>query len=180
MLFFCPICAVFGVESLHGADGFQINVIDASKNAVFHNSLGNVFFDEKNYGSAITEYETAYNLAPNSNMAGVYLFNLAKCYKLMNKYDYAKKAILGAISKDCINLTYYEALVDCYFALNTQKQEFEKHIKDETNPYNRIIAGLIYLKSGDKVTAKMIFDDFITHYPDMQITNDIKLIIDTL
>ena len=181
-LFYSLICLIlfFNIScsaSIRGLDGYQNYTIDAAKNANSHNSLGNIYFDEKNYNAALQEYEIAYNLVKNTRAGSPYLYNMARCMIKVNNYKQAQHLIEYAIKKDCINITYYEALVDCYIALNTYKKELSKHISDTKNPYNRIIAGLIYLKTGEKLNAKIIFDEFINENPDMIISEDVKLIL---
>ncbi len=165
------------MDSLHGLDGFKENVIDATKNARLHSNMGNIYFGEKNYTGALKEYQIAYNLTSNTSESSTYLYNIARCFMKLQNYEAARRAVLGAIDKDCINLTYYETLVDCYIILKTSDQELKKHLKDNSNPYNRIIAGLIFLKTGQKTSAKAIFDEFINDNPDMIITQDIKAIL---
>lgn len=174
----CSFC--FAIESKHGLDGFKINVIDAAKNAKDHSNMGNIYFEEGKYIAALKEYEIAYNLMPNSQMAGVYLYNISKCYIAINNYKLAKFAIEGAIKKDCINMTYYDLLAQCVVKLGIEKQEIEKYKKDVENPYNRIIIGLIYLKIGKKIQSKTIFDDFVCQNPDMIITQDVKVLLNSL
>lgn len=163
--------------SLHGMDGFRESKIDAAKNARLHSNMGNIYFSEKNYIGALKEYQIAYNLTHNTNGSSTYLYNIARCFIKLGNYELARKALLGAIDKDCINITYYETLVDCYINLNTAQKELKAHLKDKRNPYNQIIAGLIYLKTGHKTSAKIIFDEFINDNPDMIISEDIRLIL---
>lgn len=168
------------MDSLHGLDGFKEAKIDATKNARLHSNMGNIYFEEKNYIGALKEYQIAYNLTHDTNGSSTYLYNIARCFMKLGNYELAKNALLGAINKDCINLTYYETLVDCYITLNATDKELKKHLKDNTNPYNRIIAGLIYLKTGHKTNAKIIFDEFVNNNPDMIISEDIKLILNRM
>ncbi len=170
----------FAMDSLYGLDGWQQNVIDASKNARLHSNMGNIYFQERNFVSALAEYTIAYNLTYNSSISSTYLYNIATCYMALGDYVSSKNALLGAISKDCINITYYRAYVDTIYALNEHKQELKKCMKDTINPYNKIIAGLIFLKMGKKQSAKIIFDAFIVQYPDMIITADVRNILKTL
>ena len=86
-------------------------------------------------------------------------------------------AIEGAIKKDCINIEYYQTLVRLYIILGTQEKELLKHLDDTKNPYNKIIAGLIYKDTGRKMQAKAVFDEFVVSYPDMIITSDIYSIL---
>lgn len=173
-----PVYAV--MDSLHGMDGFKENKIDATKNARLHSNMGNIYFSEKHYIGALKEYQIAYNLTANTNGSSTYLYNIAQCFMKLGNYELARNALLGAIEKDCINMTYYENLVDCYIVLKTVNQELKKHLKDNSNPYNRIIAGLIFLKTGHVMSAKAIFDEFISDNPDMIITEDVKAILSRL
>ena len=174
-LFLCIPC--FAIRSNHGIDGYVQNKIDATKNARMHSNMGNIYFDEKKYVSALKEYEIAYNIAPNTQASGAYLNNISKCYIALEKYDLAKNAIEGAIEKDCINIEYYQTLVNLYIKLNIQEQELLKHLKDTANPYNKIIAGLIYKNTGRKMQARAVFDDFVVTHPNMIITSDVQSIL---
>ena len=58
--------------------------------------------------------------------------------------------------------------------------EIEKYIKDELNPYNRIIIGLLYLKTNRKIEAKITFDDFIEQHPDLIIAQDVKALLNSI
>ena len=163
--------------SLHGLDGYIPHKIDVVKNARQHNNMGNIYFDEKNYNAAFYEYQIAYELMKHTHGTAPYLYNMAKCMLKFKNYIRAQYLIEQAIKQDCINMTYYEALVDCYTAQNIAHKKLSIHLADTKNPYNRIIAGLIYLKTGQKIEAKVIFDEFISDNPDMIISNDVRLIL---
>ena len=99
---------------------------------------------------------------------------------IMGNYNLAKNVVEGAISKDCISMTYYEMLADCIVKLGNEEKELKKYISDSQNPYNRIVVGLVYLKTGKKMQAKATFDDFVYQYPDMIITQDVKAILERI
>ena len=172
-LFLCNASA----SSIRGLDGYQQYTIDAAKNARTHNNMGNIYFDEKNYHAALMEYEIAYNLTKNTPAGAAYIYNMARCMIKMGNYKSAQNLVEYAINKDCINMTYYNTLVDCYIAQKIQEKKLIKHLSDTKNPYNRIIAGLIYMKTNKKTEAKIIFDEFINNNPDMIISEDVKLLI---
>lgn len=179
--FFVQIfCAGFAMQSNHGLDGYVENKIDPIKNARLHNNMGNIYFDEKKYIGALKEYEIAYNLAHKTQAAGAYLYNISRCYFVLGNYNLAKNAILGAIKKDCINLTYYEMLAECIIKLNQVESELEKYINDSENPYNRIVVALIYLKTDKKMQARATLDDFVAKYPNLIITDDIRLMLNRI
>ncbi len=176
-LIFISLFACVSAASIRGLDGFQQYTIDAVKNARSHNNMGNIYFDEKNYNAAFMEYEIAYNLTKKTSAGAPYIYNMARCMIKLGNYKKAQDFVEYAINKDCINMTYYNTLVDCYIAQNKQEEKLAKHLSDTKNPYNRIIAGLIYMKTNKKMEAKIIFDEFINDNPDMIITEDVKLLI---
>ncbi|MBR5303734.1 MAG: tetratricopeptide repeat protein [Candidatus Gastranaerophilales bacterium] len=165
------------MKSNHGLDGFIQGKIDAARNARMHSNMGNIYFEEKKYIAALKEYEIAYNLANKTQAAGAYLYNIARCYFVLGDYQLAKRVVLGAIQKDCMHITYYQLLVDCFIKLETTEIELEKYINDTINPYNRIVVGLIYLKTDKKIQARATFDDFVMTYPKMAITEEVKAIL---
>ncbi len=170
----------YAMQSKHGLDGHEQAIIDATKNARTHSNMGNIYFKDGNLISAIKEYEIAYKLTYKSSGSSVYLYNLSRCYMQLNNFEQAKIYLDEAIKKDCLNMTYYKAIVDCYIKLNIEQNELEKCLNDAENPYNRIVAGLIFLKIGKKQTAKNIFDEFVNENPDMIITQDVKQILHQL
>ena len=178
-LFYSLICFILFLNvaladsSLRGLDGYQNYTIDVSKNARSHNNMGNIYFDEKNYNAALLEYEIAHKLKASA----AYLYNMSRCLYRLGNYKKAQHFIERAIDKDCINITYYNLLVDCYVAQNIHKKELNHRLADTKNPYSRVVAGLIYLKTNQKSEAKIIFDEFINDNPDMIISEDVKLII---
>ena len=181
-LFYSLICLILltnivSAGSIRGLDATEYQKIDASKNARTHNNMGNVYFDEKNYNAAYQEYKIAYELVKNTPSGAPYLYNMARCMLIFNNYKQAQNLIEAAIKKDCINMTYYNVLVDCYIAQNIYQKKLQHHISDYKNPYSRIIAGLIYLKTGQKIEAKIIFDEFINDNPDMIISQDVRQIL---
>ena len=181
VVIFCFVCLnCYAMQSNHGLDGHEQNPIDATKNARSHSNMGNIYFSEDNLISAIKEYEIAYKLTYKSSSSSVYLYNLSRCYTKLNNFKQAKIYLDEAIKKDCLNMTYYKALVDCYINLNIEEKELKKCLNDSSNPYNRIIAGLIFLKTGKKQTAKNIFDEFVNKNPNMIITQDVKQILNQI
>lgn len=167
--------------SNHGLDGYQQNiVVDAVKNARVHAGLGNIYFDEGNYAAALDEYNIAYQLTKETNSYAPYLYNIANCAIKINDYSLALQAVREAIKKDCMNITYYKMLVECYSKIGILQKELNRCLKDNFNPYNRIVAGLIYVKLNQKTNAKIIFDEFINQNPDMLITYDVKELLKEL
>ena len=180
LICFLTIANCYADSSLRGLKGYEENVIDAAKNARLHSNLGNIYFEEKNYTAALKEYQIAYNLTADNYSSSVYLYNIARCFINLGAPNIAIKPLKGAIDKNYSNLIYYETLADCFVKTNTAKKELNNYLKDTSNPYNKIMAGFIYLKMGNKVNARTIFDDFINEYPKMEVVQDIKTLIKKL
>ncbi|MBR1616977.1 tetratricopeptide repeat protein, partial [bacterium] len=153
------------------------NYIDVTKNARTHSNMGNLYFQEKNYYAAFKQYEIAYDLVADTKGGAAYLYNMAVCMKHLGNYKAAKIFLDEVIKKDYMNLTYYDALVDCYVALGSYETELKKYLSDSTNPYNRIVAGLIYMKTNRVREAKILFDEFVNENPKMMISDDVRIIL---
>ena len=93
----------FAMQSIRGLDGFEWSKINAVKNARMHSNMGNIYFQEENYVSALKEYKIAYDLTHNLNSSSVYLYNMSKCFIKTGNYKLAQNALNSAISKDCMN-----------------------------------------------------------------------------
>ncbi len=175
LLFLCM--PSFSMNSNRGLDGYEWQKIDAKKNARLHSNMGNIYFEEKHYLGALKEYEIAYSLTQDLPESAIYIYNIGRCFMVLERYDLAKKAFSEAINIDCVNMAFYEAYSDACIKTKTYETELEKNLKDKTNPYNRIIAGLIYYKTDRKVLAKTVFDEFINQHPKMIITEDVKALL---
>ena len=132
-LFYSLICIILFTNvsiaaSIRGLDGYQNYTIDAAKNARSHSNLGNIYFDEKNYNAAFMEYNIAYDLTKDTHASAPYIYNMARCMIRTGNWSYAKYLVEQAIKNDCINMVYYDTLVDCYIALKTDKKELQKHM----------------------------------------------------
>ena len=130
-LIFVSLFACVSAASIRGLDGYQQYTIDAAKNARSHNNMGNIYFDEKNYNAALMEYEIAYNLTKNTPAGAPYIYNMARCLIKLGNYKQAQKLVEYAINKDCINMTYYNTLVDCYIAQNIQEKNYQNILRTQ-------------------------------------------------
>ncbi len=163
----------------------EITPIDAQRNAKEHNNQGTIYLREGDYLAAIKEFKIAIGINPNAQSTSVYYNNLGRTY--MKIYEYNKNRLIAkwaqdcfehAILGDCMNMVYYNNLVESYAAqgiLDSRAQYLLKRV--EKNPYNKIIIGLIYLRQNKIGAAITMLDDFCTNNPDLIITNDVKKII---
>ena len=71
------ICLSFLASGYKTLDTF---VIDATKNAYFHNNLGLNYLKEHCYYAAIQEFKIAISLNPNTQATAVYYNNIGDAY----------------------------------------------------------------------------------------------------
>lgn len=175
MFLFSPF--LMASENIRGVNSYSYVPINASNNARGHNNMGNIYFKEENYIAALKEYEIAYNLEPNGKYGAIYLYNIAKCFMVSKRYAAAKKAIEGCIKKDYMNIAYYNSLADIIVLQGNSNAEIKKYLQDTKNPYNRVLVGLIYIKTKKIAQARTILDEFVANNPNLIMTDDIKTIL---
>jgi len=184
---YCKILSIFfiliistanaEVKSNHGLDGYEVYYIDATKNANTHARIGNIFYDEKNYISALKEYEIALSLTETQRQKAVFLHNIASCLFNLGDTQKAEYYSKMSISHDCMNIAYYKLLAKTIVKQKKEETEIAKLTEDKENPYNEILVALIYLEKKDDKTARTILDDFINKYPKMIVTEDVKQLL---
>ncbi|MCM1339685.1 MAG: hypothetical protein NC191_08445 [Muribaculaceae bacterium] len=156
-------------------------VIDPVKNAFEHNNKGVIYVEEKDYYAAIQEFKMAISLNPRTQATAVYFNNLGKVYMTIGYPDLALDCFKNALTQYNLNFEYYKSLADCYAKLNqTQTQLAIYKSKGSDNPFDMIMLGLLYEKSGDIKKAIIILDEFCMQEPGLIITPAVKYYIQTL
>lgn len=167
-----------------------ITPVDAQKNAQMHNNRGTLYMKERDYLAAIKEFKIAIAVNPRKQSTATYYNNLGCAYMEIAKIQgthnvskkngdfaqYAQMSFESAITQDCMNLSYYQNLVDSFYLQGTLSKNLAKYKKSK-KPFDKIIVGLIYEKLGKKSTARTLFDDFITENPDLIISKNLRLYI---
>lgn len=148
-------------------------VIDASKNAFFHNNLGINYLKEYCYYAAIQEFKIAISLSPNTQASSVYYKNLGDAYMAIGYPDLAEQAYNDAIRQYSLNFEFYQAMVKCYAKQNVLSAKIAEYSKGE-NPLNKVMLGLLYIESGNLKRGLTILDNFASTEPDLLITRAIK------
>lgn len=164
-----------------------MNPVDAARNAKEHNNQGVIFLNEGDFYAAVREFEIAIGLNPNTQATSVYYNNLGRAYMEMYRLTNDRRLLPTAqfvferaVLQDCMNISYYQNLVDTYDKqgiLDTKLNFLLENVKK--NPYNQVIAGLIYLKQNKIGAAITILDDFCARNPDLAIVDDLKRLIKT-
>ena len=148
-------------------------VIDATKNANFHNNIGINYMKEKCYYGAIQEFKIAISINPNTQATAVYYKNIGDAYMEIGYPNLAQQPYEDAIKQYGLNFDYYQALVKCYKALNLVTTKIQEYSKGN-NALNKVMLGLLYIENGDKKRGITILDLFTATEPDLLITPAIK------
>lgn len=149
-------------------------VIDAERNAYFHNNLGVNYMKEQCYYGAIQEFKIAISLSPNTQATSVFLKNIGDAYMKIGYPDYAKQPYEDAIKQYSLNLQYYQKLAKCYKALGIIPSKIQEYSKQSENPLNKVMLGVLYIESRDLKRGAIILDNFAMAEPDLLITPAVK------
>ena len=147
--------------------------IDATKNSVFHNAVGLRYLEEHCYYAAVQEFKIAISLNPNSQSAAVSYNNLGRAYMELGFAEQAQDCFERAIKLYGLNFEYYKNLAQCYAALGKAKQKLTEY-KNNSNPLNKIMLGLLYVQTGDKRAGMITLDSFCMSEPDLIITGGVR------
>lgn len=148
--------------------------IDAKKNAVLHNAIGLRYMEERCYYAAVQEFKISISLNPDSQSSAIAYNNLGKVYMLLGFATQAEDCFQRAIKLYGLNFEYYQNLADCYHALKQDSVKIKEYQAATDNPLNKIMLGLLYIKSGDKRAGIIILDAFCLSEPDLIITEGIR------
>ncbi len=148
-------------------------VIDATKNAYFHNNVGLTYMKEHCYYAAIQEFKIAISLNPNTQATAVYYSNIGDAYMEIGYPDMAQQPYEDAIKQYSLNLKYYQNLAKCYKKLNKIPAKIKEYSNPE-NPLNKVMLGVLYIENGDLKRGTTILDNFVNSEPDLLITPAIK------
>lgn len=147
--------------------------IDATKNSVLHNAIGLRYLEEHCYYAAVQEFKIAISLNPNSQSAAVSYNNLGRAYMELGFAEQAQDCFERAIKLYGLNFEYYKNLANCYTALGKAKQKIVEY-KDNSNPLNKVMLGLLYINTGNKRAGMIALDSFCMSEPELIITGGIR------
>lgn len=166
---FCTIPAI-------AAGGTSVTyVIDPEKNAYEHNNKGIIYVEEGCYYAAIQEFKMAISLNPKTQAAAVYFNNLGKVYMKIGYPDLALDCFKNALTQYNLNFEYYQNLVECFSALGQTQSRLEFYKSSNSkSPFDKIILGLLYAKSGNNKKAIITLDEFVSSEPGLIITPAVK------
>ena len=154
-------------------------VINAEKDAFFHNDNGLLYLREKTYYAALQEFKIAISLSPNTQSTAIFKTNMGKTYMIMGYPELAKQPLEEAIKAYGLNFQYYLNLADCYEKLGIIPQKIAEY-ENSAYVYDKIILGILYIKTNNITRGIITLDDFCYSEPDLLITPAIKQYIKDL
>lgn len=151
----------------------DVYVIDATKNAYLHNNMGLRYMDEHCYYAAIQEFKIAISLSSETQATAVYYKNLGDAYMKIGYPDMARQPYEDAVKQFGLNFQYYKDLAKCYKALGLVSSKITEY-RNEDNPLNKVMLGLLYVESGNPKRGITVLDEFAMSEPDLLITPAVK------
>lgn len=148
-------------------------IIDAGKDAFYHNNVGLNYLKDRIYYAAIQEFKIAIQLSPNSQATAVFKNNLGETYSFIGYPDMARVCFEDAVKLYGLNFKYYINLAECYKTLGITKTKIKEY-NGSKNPYDKIMLGLLYIISGEKRKGIITLDELCTEEPDLLITPAIR------
>lgn len=148
-------------------------IIQAEKDAYFHNNLGIRYLEDRIYYAAIQEFKIAINLSPSTQASAIFYNNLGETYMFIGYPDMAKTCFEDAIKLYGLNFKYYLNLCECYKALkitNTKISEFQS----SKNVYDKIKLGILYIETNQVRKGVNLLDELCMEEPDLMITPAIR------
>ena len=170
LIVMCLLALSIGFSGYRKPD---VYVIDAVKNSNIHNNLGLMYMNEHYYYAAIEEFKIAISLNPDSQASAVYYNNLGECFMTIGYPELATDCFERALKIYSLNLKYYINLAKNIIALNQTESKL-KQFNDFSNPYNRIMTGVLYVENGNLQQGITILDNFTIAEPKLIITPAIK------
>ncbi len=173
-------CIYFFILILFFCSGYKKPpkyVIEAEKNAFYHNNLGLNHLRDRVYYAAIQEFKIAISLSPSTQATAIFYNNLGETYNFIGYPDQALPCFEDALKLYGLNLKYYINLVQTYIRLGLDESKI-KEFSSSKNIYDKIKLGLLYIERDEVRTGISVLDDVCISEPDLLITPAIKKYLD--
>lgn len=148
-------------------------VIQAEKDAYYHNNMGLNYLKDRIYYAAIQEFKIAISLSPSTQASAVFYSNLGETYNFIGYPDLAKTCFEDAIKLYGLNLKYYTNLINCYKTLGVTNSKI-KEFKASEDLYDKIKLGILYIETEEYRKGVNLLDEICTQEPDLLITPALK------
>lgn len=148
-------------------------VIQAEKDAFYHNNVGLNYLKDRIYYAAIQEFKIAISLSPSTQASAIFYNNLGEVYNFIGYPDKARECFEDAVKLYGLNLKYHINLVKSYIALNITKSKINEFIQSE-DLYDKIKLGILYVETGEYRKGVNTLDEICSQEPDLLITPALK------
>lgn len=148
-------------------------VINAEKDAYYHNNVGLNYLRDRIYYAAIQEFKIAIQLSPDTQATAVFKENLGETYMFIGYPDMARICFEDALQMYGLNFKYYLNLANCYEQLNIVNSKIAEY-KASKSIYDKIMLGLLYIQSGEKKRGILVLDEVCMTEPDLLITPAVR------
>jgi len=148
-------------------------VIEAEKDAFYHNNVGLNYLRDRIYYAAIQEFKIAISLSPSTQASAIFYNNLGETYNFIGYPDQALPCFEDAIKLYGLNLKYYFNLINCYINQGLADVKI-REFKASQDVYDRIKLGILYIETGEVRAGVNILDEVCISEPDLIITQALK------
>lgn len=148
-------------------------VIEAEKDAFYHNNVGLNYLQDRIYYAAIQEFKIAISLSPSTQATAVFYNNLGETYTFIGYPEMARDCYEKSINLYGLNFKYYQNLIQCYLALGITSTKIKEY-QASNDVFDKIKLGLLYIQTGEKRRGVNVLDDVCNTEPDLMITGAIK------
>ena len=148
-------------------------VIEAEKDAYYHNNLGINYLKDRIYYAAIQEFKIAISLSPSTQASAIFYNNLGETYTFIGYPDLATACFEDAVKLYGLNLKYYINLCKNYIDRGITQAKI-KELSNSKNIYDRIKLGILYVEMKEHQKGINILDEICIQEPDLLITPALK------
>ena len=149
-------------------------VIEAERNANYHNNLGLIYVADRYYAAAIKEFQIAILTNPDTQATAVYYANLANVYMKIGYPALAEDVLQRAVKLSPQNFTYYQDLTLAYKKQKILPLKLKHYAKATKNPMSAIMLGLILIEQGKTEAGLSKLQEFCYLEPDLIITPGVQ------
>lgn len=148
-------------------------IIEAEKDAYYHNNVGLNYLKDRVYYAAIQEFKIAISLSPSTQATAVFQNNLGETYMFIGYPEQAQLCFEDAVKLYGLNLKYYMNLIKCYKERGVAETKI-KELQASNDIYDRIKLGLLYIELEQYRQGINTLDEIVNEEPDLIITQALK------
>jgi tetratricopeptide (TPR) repeat protein len=153
------------------------------ENAIYHFKEGEKWLEVERYETAISEFNIAIQLKPDSTLTATLYNDLGIAYLKTSRNTQAIRAFKQAITINPQFSLYYENLAKAYQACGQARsliQRLKKDVaKNEEDPPSWFLLGVLYQTIGEKDLARETFETYLKIAPHAPLADAAKQALET-